>query len=374
VPANPEIGRDWTGIDTPSLLVDLDRLERNIDTMAEWAGAAGQSLRPHFKTHKSVDIVRRQLAAGAAGITVAKLDEAEAVIDSGLDVAILVAFEIVAAPKLARAVELASRARLTLAVDSPVGAMALSGAASAAGIELEVWIEIDSGLQRCGVEPSVAPELARCVAGLGGLRLTGMFTHGGQSYAARDLEEVRAVANREARAVVDAARATREIGISVETVSAGSTPTARFLVGAPGVTDLRPGAYVFHDALQVALGSAEPEQCALSVAATVISRPTPERAVIDAGSKTFGLDRGAHSTVLLEDYGRLVDGDGAVVRLSEEHGVLRIPADSPLSIGDRVRVVPNHACSTTNLGRRFYGLRGRVVTDIIGIDAAGGVR
>ncbi len=366
-------GADWTTIDTPALLVDLDRLEANIDWMAGHARSGGVALRPHFKTHKSADVVRRQLAAGAVGITVAKLDEAEAVVDAGIDTSILLAFQVVAAPKLDRAIRLAARTRLILAIDSEEGARALNTAASAAGTRLEVWIEIDSGLRRCGVLPADAPALARAVTGLGALQLTGMFTHAGQSYAARSVGEVEAIAATETRSVVDAAAATRAIGIPIETVSAGATPTARFLDGASGLTEIRPGTYVFYDNLQVALGTATPEQCALSIATTVVSRPTPDRAVVDGGSKTFGLDRGAHSNSPLTQYGRLLDIEGGLVRLSEEHGVLEIPPDSPIRIGDRIRIVPNHVCSVSNLARRFYGLRGRVVEQVMTIDAAGGV-
>lgn len=365
--------RDWTQLDTPALLVDLDRLDENIASMADRGRRVGLALRPHFKTHKSTAIANRQLVAGAVGITVAKLDEAEALVAAGVRAPILLAFQIVAAPKLDRAMRLAARTPLTLAVDSAVGAARISAAASAAGIAIDVWIEIDSGLMRCGVLPAEAPELARAVADFDGLRLTGMFTHAGQSYGARDAGEVEAIAATETRSVVDAALATRAIGIPVPTVSAGSTPTARFLDSATGLTEFRPGTYVFYDDLQVALGTTTSDHCALSIATTVVSRPAPDRAVIDAGSKTFGLDRGAHSSSLLKEFGRLIDAQGSLVRLSEEHGVLEIPADSPIAIGDRIRVVPNHVCSVSNLARRFYGLRGQAVVEVIPIDAAGGV-
>jgi len=371
--ARDEVGLSWTALDTPALLVDLDRLEANVATMADHARRGGVSLRPHFKTHQSVAIADRQLSAGAVGVTVAKLDEAETLIAAGVDASILIANELVSVAKLERALSLATRCRLILAVDSAEGATRLAHAASAAGLVVDVSIEIDSGLARCGVAPSDAPELARAISSHRSLRLTGMFTHAGQSYAARSVAEVAAIAELEARSVVEAARATRAIGIPVETISAGSTPTARFLDGDSGLTEIRPGTYVFFDSLQVALGSARLDDCALSVATTVVSRPVPDRAVVDAGSKTLGLDRGAHSSSLLDDYGTVIDGEGALVRLSEEHGVMRITPGSPLAIGDRLRIVPNHACTVSNLGRRFYGLRDGVVSEVISIDAAGGV-
>jgi len=368
-----ERGGEWTHVDTPALLIDLHRLDLNIASMAQQARRMGLALRPHFKTHKSTAIARRQLAAGAVGITVAKLDEAEALIDDGVTAPILLAFQVVAAPKLDRAIHLSARGSLILAIDSTAGAVALARSAEAFGVQLDVWIEIDSGLNRCGVVPAEAPALARKISEFDALRLTGMFTHAGQSYAARDAREVEAIAAIETSSVVDAAQATRAMGIPVETVSAGSTPTARFLDGASGLTEMRPGTYVFYDELQVALGTTGRDSCALSVTTTVVSRPVADRAVIDAGSKTFGLDRGAHSSSPLTGFGRLVDADGALVRLSEEHGVLEIPADSPIAVGDRIRIVPNHVCSVANLGRRFYGLRGGTVEEIIPIDASGGV-
>lgn len=372
------LGRHWTSLDTPALLVDLDRLDANIESMAAHARTGGLVLRPHFKTHKSVAIARRQLAAGAVGITVAKLDEAEALVDGGIDAPILVAYELVDPHKLERAMRLATRVPLTLAVDSAAGARQVADAVEAAAAadtarRVEVWIEIDSGLRRCGVAASEAADLARVVAGLPALHLTGVFTHAGHSYAAPDAKAVAAIAADEARSVLDAAAAIRAIGIPIETVSVGSTPTARFHDGAAGITELRPGNYVYFDAMQVALGSAAERDCALSISTTVISRVAPDRAVIDAGSKTLGLDRGAHSSDLLADFGSLIGVDGALARLSEEHGTLRIPSDSPLAIGDQIRILPNHACSVSNLARVAFGLRDGLVHEILTIDAAGGV-
>ncbi|MBA3235066.1 MAG: alanine racemase [Chloroflexi bacterium] len=381
------LGRHWSSLDTPALLVDLDRLDANVESMATHARNGGLALRPHFKTHKSVAIARRQLAAGAVGITVAKLDEAEALVDGGIDAPILVAYELVDPRKLERAMRLAARVPVTLAVDSAAGARQVAAAVEVAweaatgtatisggtGRRIEVWIEIDSGLRRCGVLASEAADLARIVAGLPALHLTGLFTHAGHSYAAKNADAVAAIAADEARSVLDAAAAIRAIGIPIETVSVGSTPTARFHDGSAGITELRPGNYVYFDAMQVALGSAAERDCALSISTTVISRPTTDRAVIDAGSKTLGLDRGAHSSDLLVDFGSLIGVDGALARLSEEHGTLRIPSDSPLAIGDQIRILPNHSCSVSNLAREAFGLRDGLVRELLTIDAAGGV-
>jgi D-serine deaminase-like pyridoxal phosphate-dependent protein len=373
------IGQPWSAVDTPALLVDLDRMAANISRMAALARSRGLDLRPHFKTHKSVEIARRQVAAGAIGMTVAKLDEAEALVDGGIR-DVFVAYEIVGQPKLSRAMALAARARITFAIDGVVGTRALSAAAVAAGLRVPVTIEIDCGLRRCGVLPVDAAALATVAATLPGIKLDGVFTHAGNVYSAANRAQVEQIARDEAASVRDAAAAIRAAGIPLRVASVGSTPTAELVAAEPGMTELRPGNYVFYDAMQVALGTIGPESCALTIAATVVSRAAPDRAVIDAGSKTLGLDKGAHGTSLLTDYGRLLDdgrpGDASatIQRVSEEHGILAIPADSTMAPGDRVRLLPNHACTIGNLGRFYVGIRDGHVAENLTIDAAGGVQ
>ena len=374
VGADAIIGRPWTDADTPALLVDLDRLEHNIATMAGLARERGLDFRPHFKTHKSVGVARRQVAAGALGLTVAKLDEATVLIDAGIT-DLLLGYEIVASPKLERAMALAARSRLIFAVDSMDGARALSGAAWAAGLTIRAWIEVESGLRRAGVLPPDAGPLAAAMADLPALELDGVFTHAGNAYAAPDRATIGQIAVAEAAAVRDAAEAIRNrTGRGVRAISVGSTPTAELVAREPGITELRPGNYVYYDAMQVALGTVPGDRTALTIGATVISRPRPDRAVIDGGAKTFGLDKGAHSSDFIKDYGRIVDGgEGALARLSEEHGILAVDPSSPLRPGDRVRVLPNHACTIGNLGRFYLGVRDGIVEEIMTIDAAGGV-
>ena len=367
------IGRPWTEADTPALLVDLDRLEQNIAQMAAMARAAGVDLRPHFKTHKSVEIARRQVAAGAIGMTVAKLDEAAALIDGGIT-DVLLAYEIVSPPKLRRAMDLASRARLILAIDSVAGARAISGAAQAAGLRVPVSIEVECGLRRCGIAPDSAGAFASAVAGLPGIALHGVFTHAGNAYAAAGPEQIDAIAIAEAGAVREAAERVRAAGIPVPVVSVGSTPTASRVVREPGITELRAGNYVFYDAMQVALGTIPPECAALTVSAVVISRPTPDRAVIDAGSKTFGLDKGAHGLNVVSGYGRPIGIDGSFDRLSEEHGIFIVLPESTVAVGAHLQVVPHPAWAGGTLGREYLGGRNGIIEEIIPIDAAAGVR
>ena len=343
-PRRIDIGLDWRTVDTPALLVDLDRLDAQ--HRLRWpthARAGGVALRPHFKTHKSVAIARRQLAAGAVGITVAKLDEAEALVDGGID-----APDPARLPDRGRARSSSARSGwparvpLTLAVDSADGARPPRGRGRGGrAASLDVWIEIDSGLQRCGVAAGrrARPRPAR--RGSPELRLTGMFTHAGQSYAARDAAEVAAIAAAEAAAVVEAATATRAIGIPIETVSAGSTPTARFLDGASGITEIRPGTYVFYDALQVALGSTDRGPLR-AVGRGDRRQPAGagsgrrRRRVQDVRARQGRpFERPARPTT-----GRSSTSTAPSPACPRSTASCAIPADSPLAIGDRIRIVP----------------------------------
>ena len=361
-------GRHWTELDTPVVLVDLERLERNIERMATLARTHRVALRPHVKTHKSIAIARMQVAAGAVGLTAAKLDEAEVFARAGFE-DLFIAYELVTAAKLERAIALAGRVRLSFGVDSPEGIEMAAAAARGAGTRLRVRIEIDSGLHRCGVPADEAVALARLVAARPELELEGVFTHAGHAYAAGSARELDRIGREEANSVL---RAAELIG-SVEVVSVGNTPTAARSIAQPGVTEARPGNYVFYDGMQVALGAARREDCALTVAATIISRPAPDRAVLDAGAKTLGLDRGAHGTSSLPHYGSLVGTNGTLARLSEEHGVLELPVSSAVRIGETVRILPNHACAVANLAAGYAVIRADRVVDWWRVDAAGAV-
>ena len=362
------IGRHWTELDTPVLLVDLDRLERNIERMAALARAHAVALRPHVKTHKSTGIARMQIDAGAVGLTAAKLDEAQVFANAGFS-DLFIAYELVTAAKLERAIALAGRVQLAFGVDSRAGIDLAVAAAAGAGTRLSVRIEVDSGLHRCGVSPEDAVALADQIGAHPELELDGVFTHAGHAYAAQSAAELERIGQEEADPVLRAAELVGFVG----SISVGNTPTAARSIAVPGVTEARPGNYVFYDGMQVALGAAGPDDCALTVAATIISRPAGDRAVVDAGAKTLGLDRGAHGSSSLPHYGSLVEADGALVRLSEEHGVVELPGSSRLGVGDPVRILPNHACAVANLADGYAVVRGGRVVDWWPVDAAGAV-
>jgi D-serine deaminase-like pyridoxal phosphate-dependent protein len=344
-------------VSTPAVLIDVDVLERNIARMAERARAAGVRLRPHGKTHKLLEVGRLQLGAGAAGLSLAKTSEAEVFAAAGFD-DIFVAYPVVGADKGRRLLALAEKIRLAVGVDSVDGARTLGDVFAAARRRLDVRLKIDSGLHRVGVLPEQAVGVARAIADLPGLQLTGIFTHAGQAYGETEAGGVAAVGHHEGGTMSAVAEALRRAGLAIKEVSVGSTPTARHAMTVAGVTECRPGNYVYHDASQVSLGTCSLEDCAMTVVATVVSVPAPDRAVLDAGSKTL-------STDLLkpraEGHGWVLGRKARVSKLSEEHGVLAVEEGERFRVGERVRVLPNHACVVSNLHDRVLAVRGETV-------------
>ena len=352
------------------MLVDLDVVERNIAAMADKARRCGVRLRPHAKTHKIVEIGRMQLAAGASGISVAKATEAEVFAAAGFG-DIFIAYPVVGADKGRRLLALADRTRLAAGVDSPDGALTLDGVFRTAGRRLDVLLKVDVGFHRVGVAPDRAVAVARRIADMPGLRLRGVFTHAGHAYLAASPDGVTRVGLAEGSSLVETAQRIREAGLEIEDVSVGSTPTARHAMSVQGVTECRPGNYVFHDASQVTLGTCALEDCAMTVLATVISVPAGDRAVLDAGSKTLSTDPLRPSG---PGYGFVLGRKSRLSRLSEEHGVIEVVPGESFRVGERVRILPNHGCVVSNLHDRLIGIRGdRVETELV-VAARGRVR
>jgi D-serine deaminase-like pyridoxal phosphate-dependent protein len=355
---------------TPSVLVDLDVLERNVSAMQERAREAGVRLRPHAKTHKSPMIARRQIEAGAAGLTLAKVSEAEVFADAGFH-DLFLAYPIVGADKARRLLALADRVRIAVGTDSEEGARSLGTVFHAAGRRLRVLLKIDCGFHRVGVEPEAAVDSARRIAALPGIELAGVFTHAGQGYAEATAEGLARTAAEEGRIVAETADAIRAAGFPCGEVSLGSTPTARRAIAAPGVTECRPGTYVFNDRSQFTLGTCGLEDCALAVLATVVSVAGAGRAVVDAGSKTLSTDP---LRPRADGYGLVLGTESIVDRVSEEHGVLRVAPGDRFRVGDRVRILPNHACVVANLHDRLVPVRGGRVEGEILVAARGCVQ
>jgi D-serine deaminase-like pyridoxal phosphate-dependent protein len=344
------IGYGELAYDTPELVIDLGVVRRNISRSAELAADAGVALRPHVKTHKIPAIARLQVEAGAIGIQVAKLGEAEVMADAGIS-DILVGYPIVGAVKLERLVALARRVDVTVSLDSYEVAGGISAAARAGGAHINLLVEVDTGLARLGALPgSVATiQLAERIAELPATTLVGALTHEGHVYAqARSQDEMRDMTEAACSSLVETLRAIRAQGINATTASVGSAGTFRFAINVPGVTEVRPGTYIFTDRSQIALGSATYADIGAAVVATVVSNPREDEVVVDAGSKALSSDR-----MLNRDpatgFGVTADGRGTVTRLSEEHAVLSFTGGGAPLIGDRVVIIPNHICPVVNL-------------------------
>lgn len=353
---DPRIGLSIADLDTPCLLVDLDRMEANIAGMAAMARSKGVALRPHIKTHKIPAIARMQIEAGAMGITVAKVSEAEAMFSGGIT-DIFVAYPVVTPAKAARAVALVQKGcSLILGADSLEGASVLSAAAESGGVEFKVRLEINTGMNRCGVTPVEAAAVAAGIASLPGLYLDGIFTFRSSHFEGSAGRSLVDLGREEGEIMRDLAAQLREAGIALQSVSVGSTPTAPYCA-VPGVTEIRPGTYVFNDNLMVNEGAATPDQVALSVLSTVVSRPKPDLATLDAGVKAFSGDVSPMEAGL-PGHAQALDGSGLVLdRMNEEHGILRLPSGVDLRIGEQVRLIPNHVCTSVNLSNELIGLR-----------------
>jgi D-serine deaminase-like pyridoxal phosphate-dependent protein len=357
-------------LDTPCVVVDLDVLERNVSRMAVRARAVGVRLRPHAKTHKIPELGRLQLVAGATGISLAKVGEAEVFVAEGFD-DVFLAYPIVGAGKARRLLPLSDRARLAIGADSIEGVASVGEVFHDAGRRIDVLLKVDCGYHRVGVAPENAAEMAKRLADLPGIAVRGIFTHAGHAYLASDRDEVDGIARREGEILAAVAESVRAQGPAIDEVSVGSTPTARIAMSVAGVTECRPGNYAYHDASQVSLGTCEIEDCAMTVIATVVSAPAADRAVLDCGSKTLSSDAlrprpGGHGWIL----GRT----SRIESLSEEHGVVRVEPGETFRVGERVRVLPNHACVVSNLHDRIVLARGDRVEGDWTVAARGRVR
>jgi D-serine deaminase-like pyridoxal phosphate-dependent protein len=342
---------------TPAVVVDLDRVERNIARLQAACDAAGVANRPHIKTHKSPALARMQRDAGAKGITCQKLGEAEVMADAGLD-DILISYNILGEEKLGRLAALMRRAGIVVAADNPVTVAGLPQAAAMAERTLDVIVECDTGYKRAGVEtPAEAIALAKDIASRPGLAFAGFLMYPPVTAAA------------ETQAFLDEALAgVREAGLDPRIVSSGGTPNLRNLGKLKGATEHRAGTYIFNDRMMLKAGIATLEDVALHVVATVVSRAAPERGILDAGSKTLTWDSGG-----LDGYGLILEHPQAkIARFSEEHGFLDLTAcnDRP-GVGNVVRIVPNHVCVVVNMVDRLIATRGEEIVGEIPVTARG---
>jgi D-serine deaminase-like pyridoxal phosphate-dependent protein len=357
-------------VTTPAALLDGDVLRRNIDAMAAAARAAGVRHWPHTKTHKSVAIARLQTEAGAAGLTVATMREAEQLASAGFE-DLLIAYPPVGAWRLERLVRLADRVRVRVVLDGLDAVRLLDESCRGARVRIGYLWEVECGTGRSG-SPAGA-ETSRLVAQAletaSTAEFAGLMAFAGHAYLATSRSELGDIAEAEAHAVLSTAEELDAARIKTPALSVGTTPTARHLERQKGVTEIRAGNYVFNDATQVALGVAPPEDCALSVVATVVARPEPRRIILDCGSKALAAER---LTPRSEGFGLVVGHDELrVERLFEEHAIVVSDEPCEIPLGARLRVIPNHACATANLHERLLVVADDEVVDVWPVGARG---
>jgi D-serine deaminase-like pyridoxal phosphate-dependent protein len=363
------LGAPVATLDTPAVLIDLDRMERNIRDWQAAMDRAGVRFRPHIKTHKIPEIGLMQVRAGACGIVSAKVSEAEPFAAAGVR-DICIAYPVFGEAKWRRIAEMARRGvRITVNCDSEAAARGLAQAASEAKVTINVQVDVDTGMHRGGIPISdfeTVERLARTIARLPGLAFDGITTFRSLSYA--NAAAPKEAGQEEARLVVEVAERLRAKGIDVRNVTAGSSPTGRSVAGVKGITEVRAGTYVFNDLMQLGLGAAGEDQLALTILCTVVSNVERGRLTVDGGSKTFSGDaptRMDRPAVIARALNRPI----FVERLSEEHGVARTEAE--VRLGEKIRFVPYHVCTCVNLTDRVFGIRRDQVEVVWGVAARG---
>lgn len=339
-------------LETPSVLIDMARMERNIARMQNYCNEHGLAFRPHIKTHKIPDIARMQLDAGAVGIACQKLTEAQVFIDAGFQ-DVQIPYNILGPKKTARLADMSLYNRVTVSADHPAVVRGLSQAAESRGITIRVMADLATEIERTGAKPAQVIELSKQIDADDNLHFAGIFLYPSYPSIRPDLQEVLDGLHR--------------AGIGVDSVSGGGTGAAFVSHEVPELTEIRVGTYVFNDMNTVVAGWADIEDCAMTVMATVVNRPTETRAILDSGSKTLAADRVADGHGFILQY-----PDARIYKLNEEHAFVDLSlCDQKPEIGERVEVVPVHTCVVTNLHNQIYGVRGEEVEHVWPVAARG---
>ena len=375
VASRAEAGMRLADVPTPALLIDLDRMERNLASWQQFVTARGKKFRPHIKTHKIPQIALQQEALGACGIAAAKPSEAEPFHEAGAR-DIVIAYPSVGVDKWASIARMARDARVAANVDSDLQARGLSAAAVAENVTIGTQIEIDTGLHRCGLAPDAIDEIAafaRLLGSLPGIEFQGVTTHRGkfdERLAQMTNDEA---GQEEGRLLVGIAERLRGLGIAVTEVTAGGTITGRGVAMVDGVTEDRAGTYVFNDALQVAFGSAAADDVAIAIVATVVSTRRRGWATVDAGSKTFSGDKAVVGSAIPGGSGvaSAVGLDATVMRITEEHGMVALGDGVAVEVGQRLTFTPFHVCTAVNLSNELVAIRNGLVEHVWPVLARG---
>ncbi|PLP59992.1 alanine racemase [Mesorhizobium loti] len=330
-------------IETPAVLIDLDVVEANILRCQAHCSELGFKMRPHIKTHKLPMLAHAQLAAGAIGVTTQKLGEAEIMADAGIE-DILISYNIVGPAKLQQLRRLASRAKVTVVADNATVVSGLSDVFANSPSPLDVLVECDTGMGRCGVlTPQAAVAMALEVAASPGLRFAGLMTYPAPKQG-----------NSAAGWLEEAADLLHAAGLKSDIVSSGGTPDLYAMNRHDSVTEYRPGSYIYNDRSLIDIGACKASDCALTVVATVISSPEPNRTIIDAGTKVLTSDLFG-----MQHYGTIPEHpDFAIVSLNEEHGRIECPSGNAPAVGELLRIIPNHACVVSNMVDYVHLVRG----------------
>ena len=363
--SEPFIGMHKTELDTPALLIDLDKFEANIQTMAVYFSTVNAMLRPHMKTHKTPIIAHKQIASGAIGVTCAKLGEAEAAIHAGIR-DVLIANQIVGKQKIARLINLARHSEIMVAVDSAQNVQAISEAASAKGAHVRMLVEVNIGMDRCGVEPGKpALELANVIHRSANVSFEGLMGYEGHTVSRPDRVERNVAARAAMQLLLDTKDHLEKHDVAVPIMSGGGTGTFNITGSIPEMTEVQAGSYVFMDSTYRNVeGVGEHFDCSLSVLATVVSCPSADRIIVDTGLKVLAKEFGIPQPVGVTG----VEMTG----LSEEHGTMQVSDENvSLNPGDKLEVLPSHCCTTVNLHDKYYGIRNGIVESVWEIAARG---
>lgn len=353
---------------TPAVVIELNTVERNIREMVQANAQYHIAHRPHIKPHKSIQLAKLQLELGAKGITCAKLGEAEVMAKAGID-DILLAFPVIGEDKLERYGKLMKYCHIRTIVNSYEGAQGLSNLGTRIGERVEVLIDVDGGINRGGLKPfEPTLKFAQAIQGLKGIRIVGLMYYGGTIYSEKTDEGIARVSKMEHDALVGTKELLQKNGIPIDILSGGNSFSAKNPQYLEGITEVRAGNYIFNDGAQLYIHKVTPNECALRVVATVVSRPDSNTAIIDAGSKALTTD----SCTYGNGFGYVIGHEDIVIyKLNEEHGFLKSENTIDLKIGEKIAIIPNHACVIPNLVDEMIGLRDGKFQCMIRVDARG---
>jgi D-serine deaminase-like pyridoxal phosphate-dependent protein len=350
-------------LDTPFITADINKVKMNIQKMQKIASVNGKNLRPHVKSHKLPLLAHWQIEAGAIGVCVQKTAEAEVMVAHGIQ-DVLISNEVIGTQKTDRIARLASQSKMSIAVDSELGIEQISRSAHSEGVEIGVYVDVDVGMNRCGVNPKGAAILAELVSRSPNIYFKGIMGYDGHSEKPIGNEERKRIVRDAYKIVRDATAEVKTKGLQVDVVSVGGTPSSPIWAELDGITELQPGAYVYNDIMQLERGVAKSD-CAVTLVATVMSKSSNGRAIIDAGSKSFALDQGRFPAPV-------TDVNGEVVSLSEEHAVIQAKSGSvALEVGQKLELIPYHICTMIDLWEQIHLCNGDAIIAILDVEARG---